>query len=108
MINLKSYVVLTEELDADNLMWKYDNWASSLDDDAKANLDVFMSSQDASASDIKDFKRMIDATGIDFTALIDVVNDDTDGMPDNFENIYVLKKIMDTIKCLSKKKKEMV
>ena len=28
MINLKSYVVMKEELDADNIQWKFNNWSN--------------------------------------------------------------------------------
>ena len=30
MINLKSYVVMKEELDGDNIQWKFDNWSKGI------------------------------------------------------------------------------
>ena len=39
MINLKSYVVMKEELDGDNIQWKFDNWSKGIE---SSSLDAFM------------------------------------------------------------------
>ena len=94
MINLKSYVVMKEELDADNIQWKFNNWSKGVESSV---LDAFM--LDASyQKDIDGFKKLVDDSGINFNALTDMMNDDAKGLPDNYDNIYVLKKIIDTIK----------
>ena len=41
MINLQSYIVLKEELDAENLQWKYNNWSKQLSDENKTILKQF-------------------------------------------------------------------
>lgn len=101
MVNLNSYVTLYEELDADNLEWKFDNWAKYIDQD---ELNTFMLSS-SSKKDIKDFKELVDKSGINFNALTDAVNDEKEGLPDNYDNIYILKKIVDTINNLRKGEK---
>ena len=53
MINLKSYVVMKEELDADNIQWKFNNWSKGVESSV---LDAFM--LDASyQKDIDGFKK---------------------------------------------------
>ena len=89
MINLKSYVVMKEELDGDNIQWKFDNWSKGIESSA---LDAFM--------------KVVDNSGINFNALTDMMNDDAKGLPDNYDNIYILKKIIDTINTLNKGKKD--
>lgn len=100
VINLKSYVVMKEELDADNLLWKFDNWAKNVDNNA---LNSFMS-EAPSKKEIKDFKELVDKSGINFNALTDAINDEASGLPDNYDNIYILKKIIDTINLQKKNK----
>lgn len=102
MINLKAYVVMKEELDADNLQWKFGNWAKNVNNDA---LSSFMS-EAPSKKEIKDFKELVDKSGINFNALTDAINDEASGLPDNYDNIYVLKKIIDTINLQNKQKKD--
>ena len=75
MINLKSYVVMKEELDGDNIQWKFDNWSKGIESSA---LDAFM--KDASyQKDIEAFKKLVDNSGINFNALTDMMNDDAKG-----------------------------
>lgn len=99
MINLKSYVIMKEELDADNMQWKFDNWAKNID---KSVLDAFMDSS-SDQKNIESFKKLVDDSGIDFDSLVDIINDESTGLPDNADNIYVLKKIIDTINIKNKK-----
>lgn len=102
MINLKSYVVMKEELDGDNIQWKFDNWSKGIE---SSSLDIFMK-EAPNQKDIESFKKLVDSSGIDFNALTDVMNDDAKGLPDNYDNIYVLKKIIDTINTLNKGKND--
>lgn len=98
MINLKSYVVMKEELDADNIQWKFGNWSKGIESSV---LDAFM--KDApNQKDIESFRKLVDDSGINFNALTDVINDEAQGLPDNYDNIYVLKKIIDTINTQNK------
>lgn len=99
IINLKSYVSLKEGLDADNIQWKFDNWSKNVD---LSILDAFMTSA-SDQKDIESFKKLVDDSGIDFDSLTDVVNDEATGLPDNTDNIYILKKIIDTININNKK-----
>lgn len=102
MINLKSYVVMKEELDADNIQWKFDNWSKGIESSV---LDAFM--KDApNQKDIESFRKLVDDSGINFNALTDVMNDEAQGLPDNYDNIYVLKKIIDTINTQNKGKND--
>lgn len=102
MINLKSYVVMKEELDADNIQWKFDNWSKGIESPV---LDAFM--KDApNQKDIESFRKLVDDSGINFNALTDVMNDEAQGLPDNYDNIYVLKKIIDTINTQNKGKND--
>lgn len=102
MINLKSYVVMKEELDGDNIQWKFDNWSKGIESSV---LDAFM--LDASyQKDIDSFKKLVDNSGINFNALTDMMNDDAKGLTDNYDNIYILKKIIDTINTLNKGKND--
>lgn len=105
MINLQSYIVLKEELDAENLQWKYNNWSSKLSDENKSILKQFRSDS-KNCKDIKSFKNLVDNSGINFDALTNVMNDESQGMPDNYDNIYILKKIIDTINTLNKGKND--
>lgn len=102
MINLKSYVVMKEELDGDNIQWKFNNWSKGIESSA---LDAFMK-EAPNQKDIDGFKKLVDDSGINFNALTDVMNDDAKGLPDNYGNIYVLKKIIDTINILNKGKND--
>ena len=102
MINLKSYVVMKEELDADNIQWKFDNWSKGIESSV---LDAFI--KDApNQKDIESFRKLVDDSGINFNALTDVMNDEAQGLPDNYDNIYVLKKIIDTINTQNKGKND--
>ena len=102
MINLKSYVVMKEELDAENIQWKFDNWSKGIESSV---LDAFM--KDApSQKDIESFRKLVDDSGINFNALTDVMNDEAQGLPGNYDNIYVLKKIIDTINTQNKGKND--
>lgn len=102
MINLKSYVVIKEELDAENIQWKFDNWSKGIESSV---LDAFM--KDApNQKDIESFRKLVDDSGINFNALTDVMNDEAQGLPDNYDNIYVLKKIIDTINTQNKGKND--
>ena len=102
MINLKSYVVMKEELDAENIQWKFDNWSKGIESSV---LDAFM--KDApNQKDIESFRKLVDDSGINFNALTDVMNDEAQGLPDNYDNIYVLKKIIDTINIQNKGKND--
>lgn len=102
MINLKSYVVMKEELDAENIQWKFDNWSKGIESSV---LDAFM--KDApNQKDIESFRKLVDDSGINFNALTDVMNDEAQGLPDNYDNIYVLKKIIDTINTQNKGKND--
>ena len=102
MINLKRYGVRKEELDGENIQWKFDKWAKGTESSA---LDAFM--LDASyQKDIEAFKKLVDNSGINFNALTDMMNDDAKGLPDNYDNIYILKKIIDTINILNKGKND--
>ena len=56
--------------------------------------------------DIEAFKKLVDNSGINFNALTDMMNDDAKGLPDNYDNIYILKKIIDTINILNKGKND--
>lgn len=98
MINLKSYIALKEELDAENMQWKFDNWSKGIDKD---QLSAFMLSA-CDKKDIKSFKELVDKSGISFNALTDAINDEATGLPDNYDNIYLLKKIVDTINLKNK------
>ena len=100
MINLKSYVVMKEELDGDNIQWKFDNWSKGIE---SSSLDAFMK-EAPNQKDIEAFKKLVDNSGINFNALTDMMNDDAKGLPDNYDNIYILKKIIDTINTLNKGK----
>ena len=102
MINLKSYVVMKEELDGDNIQWKFDNWSKGIESSA---LDAFMK-EAPNQKDIEAFKKLVDDSGINFNALTDMMNDDAKGLPDNYDNIYILKKIIDTINILNKGKND--
>ena len=102
MINLKSYVVMKEELDADNIQWKFDNWSKGIESSV---LDAFI--KDApNQKDIESFRKLVDDSGINFNALTDVMSDEAQGLPDNYDNIYVLKKIIDTINTQNKGKND--
>lgn len=90
---------MKEELDAENMQWKFDNWSKNVD---SSILDAFMSSA-SDKKDIESFKKLVDNSGIDFDALTNVMNDEATGLPDNYDNIYVLKKIIDTININNKK-----
>lgn len=102
MINLKGYIVMKEELDGDNIQWKFNNWSKGVESSA---LDAFMANA-SSQKDIESFKKLVDDSGINFKALTDMMNDDANGLPDNYDNIYVLKKIIDTINTLNKGKND--
>ena len=102
MINLKSYVVMKEELDGDNIQWKFDNWSKGIESSV---LDAFMLNA-SYQKDIEGFKKLVDNSGINFNALTDMMNDDAKGLPDNYDNIYILKKIIDTINILNKGKND--
>ena len=102
MINLNSYVVMKEELDGDNIQWKFDNWSKGIESSV---LDAFMLNA-SYQKDIDSFKKLVDNSGINFNALTDMMNDDTKGLPDNYDNIYILKKIIDTINTLNKGKND--
>lgn len=104
MVNLRSYVVMREELDADNLDWKYTNWYNQLSEEDQLNVGKFFS-DNVPPKDVKQFKELVDKSGINFNALTDVMADDAKGLPDNYDNIYILKKIVDTINVNNKKKK---
>lgn len=102
MINLKSYVVMKEELDAENIQWKFDNWSKGIESSV---LDAFM--KDApNQKDIESFRKLVDDSGINFNALTDIMNDEAQGLPDNYDNIYILKKIIDTINTQNKGKND--
>ena len=103
MVNLRSYVVMKEELDADNLDWKYRNWLNQLSEEDQLNVSKFFS-DNVPPKEIKQFKELVDKSGINFNALTDVMADDAKGLPDNYDNIYILKKIIDTINNLKKNK----
>lgn len=98
MINLKSYVVMKEELDSDNIQWKFDNWSKGIE---LSSLNTFMK-EAPKQKDIDSFKKLVDDSGINFNALTDMMNDDAKGLPENYDNIYILKKIIDTINILNK------
>lgn len=102
MINLKSYVVMKEELDGDNIQWKFDNWSKGIESSV---LDAFMLNA-SYQKDIDSFKKLVDDSGINFNALTDMMNDDAKGLPDNYANIYIIKKIIDTINILNKGKND--
>ena len=102
MINLKSYVIMKEELDGDNIQWKFDNWSKGIE---LSSLDAFMK-EAPKQKDIDSFKKLVDDSGINFNALTDMMNDDAKGLSDNYDNIYVLKKIIDTINTLNKGKND--
>ena len=102
MINLNSYVVMKEELDGDNIQWKFDNWSKGIE---SSSLDAFMK-EAPNQKDIEGFKKLVDDSGINFNALTDMMNDDAKGLPDNYDNIYILKKIIDTINTLNKGKND--
>lgn len=103
MVNLRSYVVMKEELDADNLDWKYTNWYNQLSEEDQLNVGKFFS-DNVPPKDVKQFKELVDKSGINFNALTDVMADDAKGLPDNYDNIYILKKIVDTINVNNKKR----
>ena len=96
MIDLRTYTIIKEDIDADNLTWKVDNWSKKLNDDEKNTFGLFKIAA-KSCKDIDSFKDAIKKSGIDFKSLVDVVNDESTGLPDNVDNVYVLKKIIDTI-----------
>lgn len=102
MINLKSYVVMKEELDGDNIQWKFDNWSKGIESSV---LDEFMLNA-SYQKDIEGFKKLVADSGINFNALTDMMNDDAKGLSDNYDNIYILKKIIDTINTLNKGKND--
>ena len=102
MINLKSYVVMKEELDGENIQWKFDNWSKGIE---SSSLDEFMK-EAPKQKDIEGFRKLVDGSGINFNALTDMMNDDAKGLPDNYDNIYILKKIIDTINTLNKGKND--
>lgn len=103
MVNLRSYVVMREELDADNLEWKYTNWYNQLSEEDQLNVSKFFS-DNVPPKDVKQFKELVDKSGINFNALTDVMADDAKGLPNNYDNIYILKKIIDTINVNNKKR----
>lgn len=96
MIDLKTYTIIKEDIDADNLTWKVDNWAKQLKDGKKDSFDLLKIAT-KSCKDIDSFKDAVKKSGIDFKSLVDVVNDESTGLPDNVDDVYVLKKIIDTM-----------
>lgn len=94
---------MREELDADNLDWKYTNWYNQLSEEDQLNVGKFFS-DNVPPKDVKQFKELVDKSGINFNALTDVMADDAKGLPDNYDNIYILKKIVDTINVNNKKR----
>jgi hypothetical protein len=93
---------MKEELDGDNIQWKFDNWSKGIE---LSSLDAFMK-EAPNQKDIEGFKKLVDDSGINFNALTDMMNDDAKGLPDNYDNIYILKKIIDTINALNKGKND--
>ena len=96
MIDLRTYTIIKEDIDADNLAWKVDNWSKQLKDDKKDSFDLLKIAA-KSCKDIDSFKDAVSKSNIDFKSLVDVVNDEATGLPDNIDNVYVLKKIIVTI-----------
>lgn len=96
MIDLRTYTIIKEDIDADNLAWKVDNWSKQLKDDKKDSFDLLKIAT-KSCKDIDSFKDAVNKSNVDFKSLVDVVNDEATGLPDNVDNVYVLKKIIDTI-----------
>lgn len=92
MKTLASYI--KEDLDAENMQWKVDNWKKQCNpEQLTAFNDLCKNSKNA--YDIKAFKELVDKTNIDFKSLVDSVEDNVDG--DNVDYVYLLKKILDSI-----------
>lgn len=93
MKELSSYI--QEDLDAENMQWKVDNWKRQCNpEQLTAFNDLCKNSKNA--HDIQTFKELVDKANIDFKSLVDSVNDNVDG--DNVDYVYLLKKILDSIK----------
>lgn len=102
MVNLKAYVILKEDMDADNLSWKVSNWATKLTPKENAAFDELK--KDAlSTKDMKAFKDAIDKSKIDFKALVNAVADDASNT-EQIDDLYIMKKIIDTINIKDGKK----
>lgn len=102
MVNLKAYVLLKEDMDADNLSWKVSNWASKMSDDEKVAFDN-LKTDALSCKDMKAFKDAIDKSKIDFKALVNAVADDATNT-EQIDDLYIMKKIIDTINIKDGKK----
>lgn len=102
MVNLNAYVILKEDMDADNLSWKVSNWATKLSDDEKVAFDT-LKSDALSSKDMKAFKDAVDKSKIDFKALVSAVADDATNT-EQIDDLYIMKKIIDTINIKDGKK----
>lgn len=102
MVNLKAYVMMKEDIDADNLSWKVSNWSSKLTDEEKAAFDELK--KDAlSSRDMQAFKDAIDKSKIDFKALVSAVVDDATNT-EQVDDLYIMKKVIDSINIKDGKK----
>lgn len=102
MVNLKAYVCLKEELDADNLSWKVTNWSEKLSDQDKVAFDT-LKDDALSCKDMLAFKKAIDKSKIDFKALVSAVADDATNT-EQIDDLYIMKKIIDSINLKNGKK----
>ncbi len=100
MINLRTYITIKEEMDADNLSWKVNNWTNQLDDTQKNAFDI-LKSDTKSCKDMKSFKELVNKSGIDFKALVDAIADDAIGK-ENIDELYLMKKIIDSMNMKNK------
>ena len=94
MKTLSSYI--QEELDADNLQWKVDNWKRQCNPEQLSAFNSFCKAS-KHVNDPNAFKELINKYDVDFKSLVDTCEDNIDG-DDNINYIYSMQKIIQNIK----------
>ena len=96
MLSIKD-VILLEDLDPENLYWKVNMWYGR-DDIQRNSFWTFMQKVIAeNPTTLDDLNRLLDSCGITWRGFVQFAMDNVDGTQ-NFDQLYVMKKIIDVLK----------
>lgn len=96
MLSIKD-IMLLEDLDVDNLYWKVNMWYGRNEESKNSFWNFMQRAISENPITLNDFNILLDSCGISWRSFVQFAMDNIDGTQ-NFDQLYIMKKIIDTLK----------
>lgn len=96
MLSIKD-IILLEDLDADNLVWKLNTWFSFNEEEKRIFFNFMNAYIQKNSISISDFEKMLTDSKVTYRSFLQFVMDNVSGT-EEYDQLYIMKKVCDLLK----------